>query len=281
MSGNRDQADDAPAAELFQANLPLIDRVITRVCRQGGVRDADAEDFGSAVKVALIDRDYSILRGWQKRSALATYLTVVIQRLLSDYRNRMLGRWEPSAAARRDGPAAMLLETIVRRDGQSLDDALPRVRGLDPTLTRADLESMLARVPERAPRPHAVALEAVDVSGVSAPDRADASLMMKEEVRLSRRTSQVVRRALAEFPSEDRTIVRCHFGTGMSVADIARALRLPQRPLYRRIEIITMRLRRALVESGIDQRSAQNLIGSSVQALDFGLTPQSIEEGPE
>jgi hypothetical protein len=62
-------------------------------------------------------------------------------------------------------------------------------------------------------------------------------------------------------------------------------LRLPQRPLYRRIESLTARLRRALTASGIDVAAAESLIGSSVQALDFGWTgktdaaPQSQQEG--
>jgi RNA polymerase sigma factor (sigma-70 family) len=269
------------AADLFRSNLALIDRTIARVCRVAGVRDADADDFSSAVKVALIEDDYAILRSWQRRSSLATYLTVVIQRLLSDERMRARGRWEPSAAARRGGPAAVLLETMVRRDGQSIEQALPLVQAIDPSLSRSDLESMLAGVPERVPRPRPMPLDVADVSKVSAREGADTSLMEKEAERLSIETSRIVRGALASMTAEDRTIVRCHFGTGMSIADIARMLRLPQRPLYRRIESITVRLRRALTDSGIDTRTAGSLIGSSVQALDFGLTSGKTELPPQ
>jgi hypothetical protein len=44
-------------------------------------------------------------------------------------------------------------------------------------------------------------------------------------------------------------------------------------------------LRRALAASGIDARTVESLIGSSVQALDFGLSvkidtaPQSLQKG--
>lgn len=273
MNGDLDPAGSAQeAAELFRTSLPLIDRAIARVCRQGGLRDADADDFGSAVKVALIENDYAVLRAWQRRSSLATFLTVVIQRLLSDERMRARGRWEPSAAARRGGPAAILLETIVRRDGQSLEHALPLVQAVDPSLGRTELESMLAAVPERVPRPRPLPLDAAGLENVSAADAADAALLEKEAERLSAETSRVVRNALASMSAEDRTIIRSHFGTGMSIADIARMLRLPQRPLYRRIESITSRLRHALVASGIDPRTAQDLIGSSVQSLDFGFS---------
>ena len=79
-------------------------------------------------------------------------------------------------------------------------------------------------------------------------------------------------------------IVRCRFGSGMSIADISRVLRLPQRPLYRKLESIVADLRRALIAAGIDSRAAESLIGSSMVALDFGLgkndeAPQSNEEG--
>ena len=259
------------AAELFRENLPLIDRVAGRVCRAAGLQDADADDFASAVKVALLEDDYAILRAWQRRSSLATYLTVVVQRLLSDERMRARGRWEPSAAARRGGPAAILLETIVRRDGLPIEQALPRVQAVDPSLSRADLEAMLSAMPERIPRPRAMPLDVSDLGDIRSGDAADTALLEKESGRVSEEMSRVVRNTLSSMPAEDRTIIRCHFGSGMSIADIARMLRLPQRPLYRRLEAIVGRLRNALAGSGFDARTAASLIGSSVQSLDFGL----------
>ena len=259
------------AAELFRENLPLIDRVAGRVSGAGGLQGADADDFASAVKVALLEDDYAILRAWQRRSSLATYLTVVVQRLLSDERMRARGRWEPSAAARRGGPAAILLETIVRRDGIPIEQALPRVQAVDPALSRADLEAMLSTMPERIPRPRPMPLDVSDLGDLRSDDTADAALLEKESGRVSEEMSIVVRNTLSSMPAEDRTIIRCHFGSGMSIADIARMLRLPQRPLYRRLEAIVGRLRNALAGSGFDARTAASLIGSSVQSLDFGL----------
>src|SRR3954470_19265621 len=51
--------------ELFRANLALVERVIGGVCRRAGLRDAVAEDFSSTVKLALIENDYAILRGYE------------------------------------------------------------------------------------------------------------------------------------------------------------------------------------------------------------------------
>src|ERR1051326_1881287 len=78
--------------ELFQENLPLIERVIAGICRRSGHRDADAEDFGSIVKLALIENDYAILRGYEGRAPLGAFLAVVVQRLLTREWVRQIGR---------------------------------------------------------------------------------------------------------------------------------------------------------------------------------------------
>jgi RNA polymerase sigma factor (sigma-70 family) len=273
MTADHGRGEDVRAGleSLFRDNLALIERVIQRVCHNAALYDADAEDFGSAVKLALIENDYAVLGGWQQRASLGGYLTVVIQRLLSDERARTRGRFEPSAEARRGGKAAVLLETLVRRDGRPVEQAIPLVQAIDPSLTRADMEAMLARLPERTPRPRLAPIEDVDVESARASDGAEASVADRETERLSSETSRVVRRALAALPQDDRTIVRMHFGSGTSIADISRMLRLPQRPLYRRIESALAQLRKALTAAGIDARTVSDLIGSAVQSLDFDL----------
>lgn len=270
----------ADAAALFASNLALIDRTIARVCNRAGLRNADADDFASSVKLALIDDDYAILRAWQQRSSLAGYLTVVIQRLLSDERMRARGRWEPSAAARRGGDAAVALETSVRRDGRPLEQVMPLVQAIDPAMTRGDAEALLATFPVRVPRPREVTIDEPGAFAVRAPQMADDPMRDRETERLSLDATRAVRRALDAMDAEDRMIVRCRFGSEMSIADIARMLRLPQRPLYRRIEALIARLRRVLVAAGIDHNAAESLIGSSVAALDFDLSPE-IGDAPQ
>src|SRR5438045_3685156 len=77
--------------DLFRANLPLIDRTIDRVCRRARLFGPDAEDFASDVRLALMADDYAVLRKWEQRSSLATFLTVVVQRMLVDRRVRTYG----------------------------------------------------------------------------------------------------------------------------------------------------------------------------------------------
>lgn len=279
-------AAEGEAAVLFRTSLPLIDRVVARICHHAGIRGADADDFSSNVKLALLDDGYAILRAWQKRSSLGTYLSVIAQRLLSDERSRARGRWEPSAAARRGGAAAIALEAAVHRDGRPFEQALPLVQAVDPSLSAADVRSLLATIPARPPRPRQVALDDAAAGDVPAPDATEAAVLARETARLSVQATAVVRRALAALPPEEKMIIRCRFGSGMSVADISRMLQLPQRPLYRKLEAIIAHLRRELIASGIDRSSAESLIDSSVAALDFGLTagknddvPQSNQEG--
>ena len=79
--------------ELFRDNLALVERVIDGVCRRAGLRDADAEDFASNAKLALIENDYAILRGYEGRAPLGAFLAVVVQRMLSREWMRLRGRW--------------------------------------------------------------------------------------------------------------------------------------------------------------------------------------------
>lgn len=248
---------------LFRANLSLIDDVIDGVCRRARLRPEDAEDFASNAKIALMENDYEILRKYEARSSLKTFLVVVVQRLLVDERMRSYGRWHPSAEAKRMGEAAVLLETMLHRDRRTLDEAVPHVQALDPALARADVERMAARLPERgALRPRAVAL---DEETFVSSESADARALDAEARRLAERAGRVIRETLDAQPLEDRMLVRFHFGSSMSIAKISQMMHLPQRPLYRRLEALLRRLRGALTEAGIEGGAIDDL-----REMDFG-----------
>ncbi|MBV8516407.1 MAG: sigma-70 family RNA polymerase sigma factor [Acidobacteria bacterium] len=257
------------AAELFREQLPLIDRIAVRLCRRAGLSDADAEDFASDVKVAMIESDYAALRAFEERSSVATYLTVVMQRMLFDQRIHDTGRWHPSAEARRLGAAAVLVETLVLRDRRPLDEVLPLARGLEPELTRAGLEALVARLPQRAPRMRAVVLEDDGVA-VAAPDTADARALARDASRTAARAAHAIRAAMESWPPEDRVLIRLRFGSNVSIADVSRMLRVPQRPLYRRQEALLARLRKALEAASIDAATLFDAL-ETIDAPDLGL----------
>ena len=256
------------AAELFESSLGLIDRVVAAVCRRARLSGADAEDFASSVRVLLMDDDYAVLRKYGGRSSFEAYLAVVVQNFLSDQRTHALGRWHPSREAERLGEAGVLLETLLHRDHRPLDEALPLVQNVDPTLTRRDVERMAERFPHRLTRPRAVELD--EEAPIAARERADIRVVASERQRVLRDTARVMRETLAALSDEDAMILRFRFVSEMSIADISRMLRLPQRPLYRRLESLIARMRAALDAAGLDSAAVTELIGHA-EELDFGL----------
>lgn len=257
---------------LFRENLPLIERVIAGVCRRSGLRDADAEDFGSTVKLALIENDYAILRGYEGRAPLGAFMAVVVQRLLSREWVRLRGRWHPSAEAERNGDAAVLIEKLTARDGRALDEAIEIACNVIPSLDRARAREIAARLPARAPRLKLVPLPEHETQFV-ASDAADSRAIEADTRRLSERAAQVVRATLSGLSLQDRMLMRLCFGAQMSIADAARILGIPQRPLYRRIEALLRQLRGALEREGISSAAMEEVIGAGAsESLDFGLT---------
>ena len=258
--------------ELFRTNLALVERVIAGVCRRAGLRDADAEDFASTAKLALIENDYAILRGYEGRAPLGAFLAVVVQRMLSRECTRLRGRWHPSAEAERNGPAAVLLEKLTMRDGRSLDEAVDIVRATDPSLDRTTVRQMADGLPQRFPRLRLVPLDTDDAQPFIAPDAADARANEAETRRISERAARVVRETVATLPLQDRMLVRLHFGAEMSIADAARMLGVPQRPLYRRIQALLRQLREALERAGVVSDAVEDVISAGESAsFDFGL----------
>jgi len=58
---------------VFTSELAAIERIIGRVAAQHHLRDADAEDFASHVKMKLIENDYAIVRKFEGRSSCAPF----------------------------------------------------------------------------------------------------------------------------------------------------------------------------------------------------------------
>jgi RNA polymerase sigma factor for flagellar operon FliA len=254
--------------EILEANLPLVDRVAGRVCARARIFGADAEDFASHVKLALIDDDYAILRKYEGGS-LATFLAVVIQRMLIDVW-RARGRWKPSAEARRLGPAAEALETLLVRDGRSVAEAIPALQTIDASLTPAAVESLAARLPPRLPPPRSVAIADDAADFFAGPAASDERIRAADARRTSDHTTRIVRAALAGMPLEDRMLIRLRFLSSMTIADISRVMQMPQRPLYRRLEALIAGLRRELASAGIDAAALADVIGNPEEEIDFG-----------
>jgi len=255
-------ADASVSAESrFRAQLPVIETVIAQVCRRHHLASTEAEEFGSEVMLHLIERDYEVLRRFQGRSSLRTYLTVVIHRLFLDYRIRLWGKWRPSAEAKRLGAVAIALERLIVRDGWSFEQAVEVLRtnhGVDES--RDELYALHVKLSPCAPTRHFISQDAArDVpSPTPAPDD---NLIRAERDFLENRVSLALERARQDLEPEERLILKMRFDDAVPVSEIARALHLNQKRLYRTIDRIFERLRTSLMGDGISAEDAGTLFG--------------------
>jgi RNA polymerase sigma factor for flagellar operon FliA len=253
-----DERQDLQA--LFVEHLPHIERAVAAVCRRHGVRDADAEDCAGWIRLRIIADEYAAFRKFRGESSIQSYLTVVVAMLFRDWRVQQAGRWRPSAAARRIGAVAMRLERLVRRDGVPLREAgeLLRTRG-ETTLPDGQLGRVVRELPARAPlRPIVDADERVEE--LAAPAGADARVAAREAEDDRRALNAALAAALARLPAEDQLVLRLRYWEGLTVAEVARALALEQRPLYRRLERLLAALGRALEERGVSAQRVRALL---------------------
>ena len=102
---------------LFLSCLPVVDEVTAQLCRRHRLTSDESDGFRSEVRLHFSQRDFDLLRRFEGRSRLQTYLTVVISRLFLDYRTRLWGRCRPSTEATCLGPSAVPIATLVVHDG--------------------------------------------------------------------------------------------------------------------------------------------------------------------
>jgi RNA polymerase sigma factor for flagellar operon FliA len=251
-------AEQQDYSALLVRHLAWIERVAAALCRRHGLDPDEADDFTSTAKARLVEDDYAVLRKFRGESAITTYLTVVMNRFYQDYRVAQWGRWRPSAAARRRGPLAVQLETLVRRDGMTVPQAVETLRPRWPGLTEREAAALLDGLPDTRGRPKQVDDTALD----TAPDEtsADGAILHDEAEAGREATRAAIDRAVERLPEEDRTIVRMRFFRGASVAEVARALRIEQKPLYRRLERILQQLRQALEAEGVSIEAVREFL---------------------
>jgi len=267
------------AAARFLEELNTIERAIRFACRRASLFDADAEDFESYVKLKLIENDYDVIRKFEERSSFWAFIAVVVQRLVLDYRIHLWGRWHASAEAKRIGETAIAVESMILRDGRSLDEALAPLQRRWPQLSRADVEAILGRLPRRNPRPFMASLDAVASALQTNSSTVEDAAFVSDRLRLSLRLSDAIRRSLREVPADERLLLRMRFEGGMTIAEISRALGVDQKPLYRRIKRGLLRLRTHLEKCGFGDVDAETVLNLRCD-LDFGFAMENEQRGP-
>jgi len=237
-------------ADLFQSQLPLIEGVIRSLVRRRQLAAAEAEEFASHVRLKLIEGDYHILRQFRERSSLGTYLSTVVAHLFQDYRNSQWGKWRPSAQARRAGELAVRLEKLLHRDGVPFEQAVEVLLVTERVAaTRAEIDALRAQLPARLPR-RIVGEEAMADIPVNSAG-AESAVLAREAAAVATRTRAALAVALSRLSPQDQIVVRLHFGEGLTIADVARALHIDPKPLYRQLERMLGSLRESLEAQGV------------------------------
>ena len=252
--------------ELFLSNLDAIDRAVAYVCHRNHLSPQDAEEFNSEVKTKLIEANYAVLRKFEGRSSFSTYMTTVIQRLYFQWRVQMWGKWRPSAEAKRLGEKAITLERLLTRDGFSYSEALETLTTGIRAYTREEVEAIYLRLPERQPRPVLVSSFAPESAPTVDPEK---DLFTAERRKTARAAAVAVDEAIAGMDPESRVILQMRFWNNRKVPEIASALRIEAKRLYKKIDRLLETLRAALENAGIDRETIADLLDRPDHELSF------------
>jgi RNA polymerase sigma factor (sigma-70 family) len=245
------------------------------VCARHRLSEADTEDFEAHVRLKVIENDYAILRKFQGRSSLRTYLAVVVGRLFLDYRISSFGRWRPSAQARRAGPTAVLLERLLTRDGRAFEEACEIIiTNHRVAITRTELERLAGLLGSRTQRRFEREEALEEMPSVDRP--LDAMAADSDRESMAVRLAAALRPAFDGLDAQDRLIMTLRFNDGQTIADIAATLRLDQRALYRRISRILGHLRSRLEAAGIDRTDVRDLLENPTVVFD-GVISEPVE----
>ena len=233
----------------FLRLLPRIERQCRFIAIRYGLA-ADVDDFTSHVKLRLIEDDYAILRKFQGRAQIETFVATVIQNLARDYRISRTGKWRPTVVAKRLGEVAVLLERLMYRDGHSLEQAVEVIAtNHRQPISLTDLEAIARELPPRFVRQFVSddVLETVGAPGHAPDDR-----MVAEEYRSeAARVCAALRDVKATLSDTDQVILAMRYEDGLKIVEIAAALKLDQKLLYRRIDALHTNLKRELETRGV------------------------------
>jgi len=246
---------------LLETHYPLIQKKLHHLSRRSGLPEHEGEEFRSWTIVRLVEDDYRILASWEGRSTFPTFLTVVLTNLMRDYRIHIWGKWRPTAAAKKQGKEAMLLEQLCGRDGLSFDEAVERMwteHGI--TLSRAELEKIGASL---TPRLEKRRVGEEELLRIPIDGRVESRVEETERSRTEEQLRVLLTPLLQSLSAEDRLLLKLHYWDGLSMAAISPLLGRPQRELYSVRDKCLKMIRRNLEAAGLKPERARALLGCS------------------
>ncbi len=256
-----------------------MDGVVRTIARRHRLPADEADELGSSVRLKLVENDYEVLRKFEGRSQLRTYLITVVQRMFLDERNAHWGKWRPSAQACRLGPVGMLLDQLTTRDNLSFEEAVQSIAARHgDTVSRAQLEAMYAQLPARTGR-RFVGDDALE--RMPAPSSGgEALLEAADQGKSGDRIERALAAVLDQLDAEDRVILRMRFCQNMNLARIAELLAQAPKPFYRRMDRLFATLREALQAHGVSEADVAAVVGNPLVGID-GMLGRMVEKTGE
>jgi RNA polymerase sigma factor (sigma-70 family) len=262
---------------LLLDHLDLIERIVRSIGRRRHLSAVEQDDYASFVRLRLVEDDYAVLRKFQGRSTLGTYLSAVFERLALDFCNELWGRWRPSAMAQKLGAAAITLERLTHRDGYSIEEAIEIVRSRDEGRPTAnELRALWAQLPVR---PRTIEMGEDAAHAVLSSETSDERIEDEARKRDTERLEETLKAAFGAMTARDRLMIALRFDEGLAVAQIAKVLRSSTATVHRRIDRGLKDLRAALARAGFEARDIAALIGGPNLALS-PLLRAEIEKFP-
>lgn len=248
------------AEELFLRHLDLIEKLLHIVAHRYALHGDEPDEFAAWVKLKMVEDGYAVLRKFRGEAKLRTFLTTVFVRLAKDWLIARRGKWRPSAAARRVGTtAAVQLEKLISYDGRTMEEAVEMVKqNFGARESREELRRLAEELPHHPPRSH-VSLETL--AEREADTSAESVLVVSETEERAHDVASALNETLTEMPVADRLMLQMHYERGMTIASISRALDVPQRPLYTRLDKLLGRLRDGLESRGVGSEEVRELFG--------------------
>ena len=230
-----------------EPELALLTRVIRQLARTQRLSPEDAQDFSQTVHLKLLEHNYDVFRRFAGRSSLKTYLTVVVMRLLLDWRNSSFGKWRPTNSAIRLGADAVALERLIVRDRYTTTEAIETLLAKSGPDGAPALRDLVASLPLR-PRRHLVSDEGLqNMTKVDFEDPVAA----REEGDADRRIRVALVSALRQLPAKDRQLILVRFCRVCSMKAAGELLRTEPTLLYRRLHRALKALRQKLEAAGV------------------------------
>lgn len=252
-----DASASSAAEEHLLAHLDTIDVVVAHTARRSRLSATERDELRSLVRLKLVEKDYEVVRRFEGRSSFRGYLTVVVQRVLLDWRISQWGKWRPSAVARRSGPLAVRLEALLFREKRTLDEAIEVLRVLGFPESREGILALAGSLPRRTIHREVGEDAARELpTGGSVEDA-----VLDGEARLmAERAEETIASALESLEPRDRVVLKMHFIDDCPLSEVARVLGVAQKPLYRQVKQALSMLRERLHAEGVSTQTIGHLL---------------------